>query len=112
MIIMMIIYNNHDNINNAGYEPDLCKAVLAKGIGIFECEGFSVYSSEDMDLGTHEATGASVATVNIGGSLKVEYGGRPPDPTGKQNEGDGKWGMARCVKNEVQVFRMSQMTQS
>jgi len=59
-----------------GYEPGLCKAVLDKGVGIFQCDSYAVYSNEDMDLGTHPGTGASVATVNIGGSLKVEYGGK------------------------------------
>jgi hypothetical protein len=58
-----------------GYEPTLLKAQLERGVGIFECDEFVVFSNETFVLskwGSEE----KVLTMPIPGSLAVKYGGK------------------------------------
>jgi len=56
-----------------GYEAGMLKAQHAKGVGIFECNEYAVYSNESITL-THGK--GAVKTDVMKGSLAVKFGGQ------------------------------------
>merc|ERR1712061_639771 len=53
-----------------GYEPELLRYQLAKGIGIFGCNGFSVFSERQMLLGP-APNGSMVQSTAISGPMST-----------------------------------------
>jgi len=61
----------------SGYEPQLLGAQVAKGIGIFSCDSYTVFSNVAIALGKWgDGAGPNVVSELIEGSLHVEYGGK------------------------------------
>mmetsp|Transcript_97916 Transcript_97916/g.204224 ORF Transcript_97916/g.204224 Transcript_97916/m.204224 type:complete len:900 (+) Transcript_97916:190-2889(+) len=60
----------------SGYEPGLLKAQIAQGVGIFDCDGYAVFSNVSMNLGSVKGDGPEVSTQLVPGSLSVPYGGK------------------------------------
>lgn len=57
-----------------GYEPGLLRSQLQKGVGIFECDEFVVFSNSTVVLS--EWGTQRVLTLPIPGDLSVKYGGK------------------------------------
>merc|ERR1719221_1646731 len=61
----------------SGYEPPLLGAQVKQGIGIFGCDGFTVFSNMAVALGRWGGgDGPAIVSEVIEGSLHVEYGGK------------------------------------
>mmetsp|Transcript_42355 Transcript_42355/g.123013 ORF Transcript_42355/g.123013 Transcript_42355/m.123013 type:complete len:510 (+) Transcript_42355:75-1604(+) len=55
-----------------GYEKDLIRAALAKGVSIFACDGWDVFSSDKVQLSKGPPTPLYAKSI---GSMKCEFGG-------------------------------------